>query len=311
MIERIIVPVDGSALSEQALPFGTLMARTYGCPIELTHVVELPMYVTIADPSAIVSPEAVEDYLTSLADRIPAGLTTKTTILSGRPAAELLALAENAPHTMIVMATHGRGGMPRALLGSIADKVVRGATMPVGLVRANDTSPRLPDQFQRICMPLDGSELSEQALRMGIDLSSRCGATLSLLRVVEPVWVTPYAGDMYGAMSMDPQLVEELMSEMDEDARSSLAELSRTVSESDVPVEWTVSQGRAVTEILRHAKETAADLILTTTHGRGGLSRLFLGSVTTGLIHQSPVPLIVIPAQAVTEPNGAAGMMER
>lgn len=305
MIERIIVPVDGSTLSEQALPFGSLMARTFSCPIEIVHVIELPMYVTIADPAVTVSTDAITAYLTGLTERLPLGMQTRTVVLDGRPAAELLKLAEETSGAMIVMATHGRGGLPRALLGSVADKVVRSSSGPVGLVRAADDPPPLPEKLTRIAIPLDGSELSEEALRVGIDLANRTGATLLLLRIIEPITTSPASGDMYGAMSMDPHMVEEIIAELKEDARASLRTWAETISETGIPVEWVMSEGRPVTEILRHAVEHRADLILTTTHGRGGLSRIFLGSVATGLINHSPLPLIVIPARAAERPDGA------
>jgi nucleotide-binding universal stress UspA family protein len=307
MIERIIVPVDGSTLSEQAIPFGSLLARTFSCPIEIVHVIELPMYVTIADPAATVSPDAVTAYLTSLTERLPLGMQARTVVVDGRPARELLALANETSGSMIVMATHGRGGLPRALLGSVADKVVRGSSVPVGLVRAADLPLPLPDKLTRIAIPLDGSELSEEALRVGIDLANRTGATLLLVRVIEPIVVSPPSCDMYGAMSMDPHMVEEIITELKEDARASLSTWADTISDDGIPVEWVMSEGRPITEILRHAVEHRADLIMTTTHGRGGLSRIFLGSVATGLINHSPLPLIVIPARAAGQPDDADG----
>lgn len=298
MIEQIIVPVDGSVLSEQALPFATLLARSYGCPVVLAHVVELPMYVTIDDPVAFVAMDALQDYLNSLTDRAPRDLTARTVIRSGRPHSELLALADETPGSMIVMATHGRGGVPRALLGSVADKVVHESNVPVGLVRAASTMPVVPDRLRTIAIPLDGSELSEAAFLMGVDLAGRTEADLELVRVVEPLWAA-YAGEMHGMMVADARLIDDMMEEMEIEARTALDSLASAARRKGLAVEWSVEFGRPLSEILRFAVEKRADVILTTTHGRGGLSRMVFGSVTTALINQSPVPLIVIPAHAL------------
>src|SRR5690606_26289279 len=120
------------------------------CPVQLTHIVELPMYVTIAEAGTVVSVEEVEQYLEKVAARLPEDVSSTYVVRDGRPGIELVALSEEIPDAMIVMATHGRGGLPRALLGSVADKVVRSAKVPVGLVRANDPETALPDKLERI-----------------------------------------------------------------------------------------------------------------------------------------------------------------
>jgi nucleotide-binding universal stress UspA family protein len=145
MFKRILVPLDGSQFAEGALPHAQMLAGCGGGAIELLRVTVHPSsYVYVADPAALAdlydSDRAhCEDYLKQIASRLTgtalAPGTVTTTVLEGLVADAILDHADKSGVDLIVMSTHGRSGMERWLLGSVAEKVVRGAKMPVLLVR--------------------------------------------------------------------------------------------------------------------------------------------------------------------------------
>ena len=158
MFTRILVPLDGSLLAEHALPAAEETARLHQCPLELIQVIDLNRLdhygieglvgaAHMAD-QLVVAEREVTEYLESVATNLREhGLTVSIMIRSGDPARELIDAATTGD--LIVMATHGRGGVARVFLGSVAETVLRRASAPVLLVRANATQP-----------PTDLSEMS-------------------------------------------------------------------------------------------------------------------------------------------------------
>jgi nucleotide-binding universal stress UspA family protein len=194
------------------------------------------------------------------------------------------------------MTTHGRGGIDRVISGSVADKVVRGATTPVVVVPLGATiaAPEIED----VLAPLDGSEFAARALPRAVALAQATGATLRLVRVVEPVWSTLFVyGDPMGYYLSDGQL-KEMQDEADRAAGNYLTAVAAKLS-ADLPrVTTSVYHGRPADELLRSAALYPHGLMVMATHGRGGLRRFALGSVTTELLQRSALPLMVVPSSA-------------
>lgn len=294
---RIIVPLDRSTLSEHALPAGAFLAQTFGVPLEIVHVIEKPIRQDIPEVTLHPSPESVRTDLEEVAGRYDIGVPVSINVLAGDPVRRLLQIGERDPDTILVMATHGRGGVVRTLLGSVADKVVRGASSPVMLVRpASDTSPPEPVAIQTVLVALDGSEFSERALPQAVDIARQAGAKLHLLRVVESLWSAGYTGLPYDGMAVDPQIVDAITRDLTAEASSYLTGVADRLKGEGIDVTWSVTEGRPADEIIFEAQRKPAAMIVTTTHGKGGLSRMFQGSVTTGLASLSSVPLLIVPA---------------
>ncbi len=149
MYQRILVPLDGSPLSEAALPQAEGLARGVGAPLLLVRAVNVPATVIAATGSdaGMVAPQLLEDalegeedeardYLSQVAERLKAGgLQAAWEVVEGEPARAIIDTAHREGCDLIVLATHGRSGIPRAVLGSVADQVVRESHLPVLLVR--------------------------------------------------------------------------------------------------------------------------------------------------------------------------------
>jgi nucleotide-binding universal stress UspA family protein len=278
----LIVPLDGSELGNQSTRLAAILARPLKSRLVLVHVVEPPAFPGL-------SPDSPPD-LVPFADIAwsVSGAPSETVLLHGDPVNEVLALASESPEAMIVIGSHGRTGLSRAMFGSVADKVVRAAQVPVVVVR--DMLRIMPPSISALLVPLDGSELAEQALPVAIRLAKLTGARLVLVRVTDTLRAAPYAG-----LSTNAEMAKSLAEEVQDSARSYLDGVVRSLRARGLWASWEVRAGRPVDEITRTAETTAADLIVMSTHGRGGVRRWAFGSVTTQVLHQSQTPVLIVP----------------
>lgn len=298
---HIIVPLDGSGHNEAALPVAESLARALGAPIELVQVV--PGRGTRDRDDE----KPARLYLDSIARALPPELRAEITICSGDPAQCLLELAEARalePPALMVMGTHGRSGIGRAVIGSVADRLARSAPIPVTLVRepGQRTGP-----LQCLLVPLDGSALAEQALPVALELARESGATVHLVRVVEPYWRSLAAAMGVATAYVPPSDSAEVEQDMIDEARAYLDGIARQQRRVGARVAWEVRTGPAAPEILRAASTIGADLVIVSSHGRGGLQRLALGSVADVLVRTGPAPVMLVPRAA----QGTGELSER
>jgi nucleotide-binding universal stress UspA family protein len=192
------------------------------------------------------------------------------------------------------MATHGYSGLRRWTLGSVADKVLYAATIPVFLVRAITQPPASARSWKRILVPLDGSALAEQALPLAITLARRTQAELMLLQVAVPLvdyvpGLSPFSRSIPTSIAF-PDLLRE-------QAQQQLATTINRFATRDVAMAPVVLFGYPAEMIVAAAIERQADLIVMATHGESGLRRWALGSVADKVLHASTVPLLLVRAQ--------------
>jgi nucleotide-binding universal stress UspA family protein len=283
---RILVPLDGSELAERALPFARSLAHLVGGNLILARVADGRR--PFGDPvgAQIKAAAEAEAYLERLADGQRAGYVAERSLPYGDPATEIAKLAGERSADLIVMSTHGRSGLGRALLGSVADTLVRRTALPLLLVRAGLPLDRWEHGLRRILVPLDGSELAEAALPRVAALAQASGARVTLLQVVGPPTpeLQPYE------VAVLPEDDEALA----EQARRYLAGAAARLSERGVGVESEVAFGWPAERIGAAAAEHHADLIAMSTHGRGGLDRLIVGSVADRVLRRAEVPVLLV-----------------
>lgn len=296
MTDTILVPLDGSELAEQALAHAAALARALGVRVTLARVPESVVVPVVSagiwithEVEAAEARGQAEAYLQALAaSPVFAGLEVGHVIPSVPVAAGLLDAIEAERPQLVVMTTHGRSGLQRVLLGSVADKLVRSSPAPVYLVRASET-PREP-VFDRILIPLDGSELSRAALEPAQALARATGASLLLVRVPTVPGYTTVIPENAG---MIPALLrEETLHAGDylEGLAQPLRDAGLSVdTEAAVVMAGTVAEG-----LLAAARQHAAGLIMMTTHGRSGIGRWLFGSVADGIVRHAEVPVWLI-----------------
>lgn len=280
MTRPIIVPVDGSNLAERALPLAGRLAGALGSRVTIVQAIP-----AVAEPTVDVA--GAEAYLKGLMRRIPGVESAETTVVIGDAASAIIETAQRQGAMMIVMSTHGRSGLGRWLYGSVADQVMRGARVPVILVPVTGAVEWPSDRPARILVPLDGSPLAESVIGPVEQLAAKARARLILVRAVDS---QPFAyADPSALSSIDPTLEITL-------AQEYLEEIAKRLRAGGQNVSYRVELGPAVSTIIDVAREVRADLIALATHGRGGLSRLVLGSVATGVVQRAAVPVMVVRA---------------
>lgn len=310
MFKTILVPLDRSSLAEQALGPATAIAQASNGELELVlaHLAS-PSNATVSgagDPAEVI-------YVRRIADEIArrTGVVVGSTVVAGMPVDVIGRQAHEIDADLIVMTSHGRTGLSRAWLGSVADGVVRNASVPVLMLRPSTehsaTPPGRPAPlFRRILVPVDGSVTASSIVSAAAAMARCSGAHLVLLRVVAPVpiYIMDPQIPVYPTTVLDPEATKQA----ERDAREELTELATSAErEYSVKIETLVAvspvTGQAILDV---ARQQAVDLIAMTTHGRGA-SRLIIGSVTDSVLRGSHVPLLLHhPTKAKAAANPAA-----
>jgi nucleotide-binding universal stress UspA family protein len=298
---KVLVPLDGSKTAEKVLPLARCFARGLQVPVELLGVVdlaEMARHVTTDQASMIrtLVDDATRrfgDYLERVAKNFPIG-HVQCTVRRGNAAEVIIESAAAEKQTLIAMATHGRSGLDRWLLGSVAEKVLRGASNPVLLVRATEKAP-LWDMatLKRVVVPLDGSELSERILPYVEALTKHLDLETTLVGVFRSPLLAGGTGDgIYNTGQMD-ELIAGVRAETEAYLASKTEEMKR---QGFNKLSFVAKEGLEADEIIAMARETPDTLIAMCTHGRSGVQRWMLGSVTETVVRHTSDPVLVIRA---------------
>jgi nucleotide-binding universal stress UspA family protein len=293
MYQTIMVPLDGSPLAERALPFAKTLATASHGRILLFRAVTLPTF-GLTDP-AIYQARAMyeaESYLADIAQRIAPAPPIETIVVTGDAAPMIFEEIREHAVDLVVMSTHGRSGVGRWIYGSVADEIMRQANVPVLLVPASIAITWPTDRAPRILVPLDGSLMAEEALETTRVMAKTLGAELQLLEVKVPLTYT-YA-DPAAYMIYEVQ-------EQEFDAQHYLETIAARLRADGLAVTTFQAIGPAATMIASTAVEQGSDLIAMSTHASGGVTRLLMGSVATGVIQHSSVPVMIVRPVAVRE----------
>lgn len=293
-MKPIIVPLDGSELAEQALHLATAIAPKLDADIVLTTAITAgdrwsddgAVHEWEADEQA-----AVERYLRTIAEKLLAkGLRARTHVVFGHPHSVIVGVAGEEAAGLIVMTTHGRSGVSRLTIGSVADKVLRTSDTPLILIHSTRTAPVA---LKRIVVALDGSPLAEVALPEAERLASSMGASLVLVQAVVPTAL------VYGGEGLSGAL--PVLSDLEADARDYLEGLAAPIRDRGLEVTVTAAVGIPAQFVLDTARGYGAGLIAMTTHGRSGLDRWMFGSVADTIVRRGDIPLLVVRPPVQTE----------
>jgi nucleotide-binding universal stress UspA family protein len=241
-VGEIVVPLDGSDLADRALPVAEALATRWDVPVAR---------VTVGEKDA-------EEPSDGIGNR-----GQVTTVAAPSAAKGIVEFVEGEPGRLLVMSTHGRGRIAGALLGSVAESVLRGLDQPIVLVGPEAGAPAA--ELRRIVVCLDGSRHAESVLPVAETWARQLGLRLDLIEVIDPA-PSPVLGDY----------VRRVADRLDVETRAEV-----------------LSGTDPVNVILRHAQIEPGAMLAMTTHGRSGLARLALGSVAMRTVHESPVPVLV------------------
>ena len=292
-IRRILWPTDFSACSSAALGHAILMAHRHGAALELLHVVVLHDHDPFHPAYHLPDREAIFRRLEELAaDGMKQQLSTHdgAALAIGEhqrravhAAPEILRFAADRAVDLIVLGSHGRRGLRRFVLGSVAEEVVRLARCPAMTVR--EQHPPRPPGIRRILAPVDFTEYGETAFRAALDVARVHGAELDLLHVVEAPVYRQYHEARHEADG-STSIVEH--------ARRSIERFVQEIEEPDVPTRVRVVEGIAAPSITAYAAKSEADLVVIATHGLTGLEHFLLGSTAEKVVRTAACPVLTL-----------------
>lgn len=310
MYSKVIVPLDGSEFSEMALPYARLVAGSLSIPIELVEAYDV-LPAALHDHQAVFATKRMleeaqrrsQEYLSRIRDELNSmGHAASTMTLAGFPPQTVGDWAGGDSATLVVMSTHGRGGITRWAFGSIADKLLHSVPNPVLLVRSGGAERPATEEFKTVLVPLDGSELSESSLPHAASMATALGARVSLLRVTATAdYYDFHLSQSLGetGVAANPQHIsaEQLVEADAEQARQLLGQAAQSMaSEFGFANEVQVChmQSQNVAQAIEDKAASEHTLVVTTSHGRSGINRLVLGSVTDRVVRHSSVPVLVV-----------------
>lgn len=284
MYRRVLFPTDGSDPARAALPYALDLAAEHDATLHVLSVADTnqPSLSVIGgevvDVLESTARDAVDEAIARAHDR---GISTDSAVLQGDPSLTIVDYTEASDIDLVVMPTHGRRGLSRLLLGSVTERVVGAATIPVVAV-----TPDEGDTFvyppREILVPTDGSDAATLALDAAIDLSLATGAALHLLHVVE---TTSLGFDVRSVVSDE---------KLDTEATEMLRTAAARATDAGVDhVTHTVAHGHPHREIRSTLTDTDADMVALGVHGQTDFSRSVLGGVVTKVLRTAPVPVLL------------------
>jgi len=291
MYDTILVPTDGSEEAEAAARHGLNLATAFGSQIHLLSVVDHRSYssaLTDLGPAVGEQREVFEQQAAEAVDRLEAllsdsSVTSHTADQHGIPHEAVQSYVAEHDIDLVSMGTHGRTGLDRLLLGSVTERVVRTSDAPV-LTTRHESDDR--SSYDRILIPTDGSESATAAIDHAIAIAERFDATVHALSVVD-------ASAAAGAYDAGPGL-PDILDSLEEGCERAVAAVEGECENRDVNVVADIVQGTPYRAIRTYVDNEGIDLISMGTHGRTGLERYLIGSVTERTVRTSEVPVLTV-----------------
>lgn len=280
MMERILTPLDGSLTAEAVLPQVQRLARKTGAEILLARAIPLP---GLEGNDAVFRAEvqAATEYLDGIRARLESlGFRVRALVRAGGAAETALGLAAETRANLLAIATHGRTGAARLVMGSVSETILRSTPVPVLALRPFWTYELQPpggvdaQPIRTILVPVGPGGLSLCVLPHAVEMAKLFGARVMVLHAT---------------------------SAADEAPEEAVAEIAERFRLEGIDTTTLVEPGNPAETILSACRSRAVDLAVMSTHGRGGLSRLVLGSVTEQVLREARVPLLVVRGDPATK----------
>ncbi len=301
-IRNILVPIDFSKMSIQAIETAKRLAQRYDATIHLAHVHQLDYPAGFTAPMPPLMPFSLATYeedeekrlvreLRALADKH--GLSKANChLLSGAPAFdEICRLANKLPADLIVMPTHGRTGLKYAFFGSTAERVVQHSPCPVFVARQDKRRSKTgrASSINTILVPVDFSACSLQGLRYAISFAEKFAARVILLHVIQIGY--PYTSDGYALYDLSV-----VTKALQKDAERQMRDFVRLAKFGRVKFETAIVGGQPAFLICAFARGHHVDLVITSTHGRTGFKHVLIGSTAEQVVRHAPCSVLVAPS---------------
>jgi nucleotide-binding universal stress UspA family protein len=295
LIKRILFATDFSRWARRAEDYACALACSWRASLTVLSVAEFPPGL---NPDYAVNQQYLADLFKQASSQLVdlkgraerRGIAVTTRVATGIPSEEVITAARAEDSDLIVVGTRGKTGLAHVLLGSTAERVIRGAPCPVLAVRTEPAETEdegvllKPVTLERILVPVDFSDCSLDALEYAVVVAQQAKASLMLLHVLEPV---SYGLDFTLSHIRTGEQVRESWTKR-------LEELTASHQQSHVPVESRLRGGLPADSILDSAQTLPCDLIVMGTHGRRGISHALSGSVAEAVLRKARCPVIAL-----------------
>ena len=268
MYKTIVVPLDGSLLSESAIEPALELAKRTGATVHLVTC------TWAGDP--LMPRTDARDYLDTRVEVLKPRKIESTMLSEREPGEAIVTLARHLPDAIVCMTTHGRSGLGQALLGSVAEQVAREVDGPL-LLLGPDAAGVLP--LDRALVAIDDSAASLQVAHLAADWAREFGIELTLVEVIDP-------DDLERARTATREPIVE---------DTALRQMASTIDDGTIAITWEVLHGDDPAEsLLDFARRSPASLVFLGTHGRTGAARVFVGSVAMRVARHAPCPIVLL-----------------
>ena len=301
-IQNIVVPIDFSKMSVQAIQIAKQLARRFGASIHLAHVRQSNYAADFVAPAPPIVPFSFMTYeqvgeqtalkeLKKVASECGVSSATCDVLGGAPPFDEICRLAQTVPADLVVMPTHGRTGLKHVFLGSTAERIVQHSSCPVLVTRGSALQANNGSRFRikTILVPVDFSNCSREGLRYAIAFANEFGAKIILLHAT-------YLGYIYSAEGTALYDIPGLQKAARKTAERKMRELVRSVNFGAVKFETAFTDGSPVIDICAFAKDHDVDLIITSTHGFTGFAHVLIGSIAEQVVRHAPCSVLVVPS---------------
>jgi len=291
--KHILVPLDGSAFAEKSLPIAEAICKAFGAQLTLASVLQVRRISDFMSMSRMRQ-KSIENekirrvkYLKDLVRQIKSkGIKVGFSLRRGSVTETITNLVKEKNVDLVTICTHGRSGVQRWLIGSVANRVVQLINRPVLLLRPSEKDESPTTEFHKLLVTLDGSEFAERVLPF-VRLFSPLTREVLLLTVPE----IPEAR-MYGAVVDE---IVDLRKHSEDQSREYLEKFVKSLINDGIEAKGIVTGSRPAQTIVSVSEEKDIDLIMMATHGRGGMDRFFIGSVAERVVRHAPCPIILVP----------------
>lgn len=296
VIKNLLVPLDGSILAESVFPVALHLARKINVSITLIHIIETDAPDTVHGERHLTTPVQAEKYLKSIAaSDLFKGITVVTHVHDSSVKNVSQSISEHSRELnqdLVILCTHGNGGLHDLIFGSIAQQVISLGNTPVLLVNPSQKKLNESVNFENFLVPLDGNPDHEHALKYAAALAKICNAKIHLLMAV------PNFGSMSGELTpvnrLMPGTTSKMLDMLVSDAEEYLHQLQPGLEAEGLKVSSSASRNKPPKAIAETAKKVNADLIILGTHGTKGAEAFWEGSLTPRINKSSKIPLLLV-----------------
>ena len=297
MFDHMIVPLDGSRLAEAVLPMAVYLSTVFESQVTLVHIIEENAPLVIHGDRHLITLQESETYLENIRqEHFPSDTRARCHVharAEQNVADGILLHQSELNPDLIIMSTHGRGGLRQIIFGSIAQQVVESGQTPVLIIRPEAVDRRKAKPIHTLFAASDNDPQHWQGLQPAFQLAKKTKARLHILGVV------PTMGALSGKHAtmgrLMPATTYHVLEIAESELLSFLTEKTRPLSKSDIGFSIKVSRGDPATLIIKTADAVEADIIILGTHGKAGATAFWAGSIAAKVVKQTMHPLLLVP----------------